>query len=68
MVEDGFIEIISVCIRDEKYMLNNPCGQKPTVCFAGQDFSHIHCPHSVREPSVDPAFFPVSILCTELVR
>lgn len=43
----GFIKIMPVCIRDEKYMLNNACGQKPTVCFVGQDVSHVHCLHSV---------------------
>lgn len=32
-VEGGFSKIISVCVGDEKYVLSNPCGRKPTVCF-----------------------------------
>ena len=67
-VEGGFTKIISLCIGDEKYMLNHPCGRKPTVCFAGQDFSHIHCLDLMSGSSVAPAFFPVFIQCTEFIE
>lgn len=67
-VEGSFIKIISVCVEDEKYVLNNPCGRKPTVCFAGQSVSRGHCPDSVSGASVTPASFPVSILCTKSIE
>lgn len=49
-------------------MLNNHCGRKPTVCFAGQGVIPIHCLHSMSGSSVAPDFFPVSILCTEFTE
>lgn len=67
-VEGSFIKIISVRIGDEKRVLNNPCGRKPTVCFAGQGVSRGHCPDSVSGASVAPASFPVSILCTKSIE
>lgn len=67
-VEGSFIKIISVRIGDEKCVLNNPCGRKPTVCFAGQGVSRGHCPDSVSGTSVTPASFPVSILCIKSIE
>lgn len=67
-VEGSFIKIISVRIGDEKYVLNNPCGRKPTVCFAGQGVSCGHCPDSVSGASVAPVSFPVSVLCTKSIE
>lgn len=67
-VEGSLIKIISVRIGDEKHVLNNPCGRKPTVCFAGQGVSRTHCLDSVSGASAAPASFPVSILCTEFIE
>lgn len=66
--EGSFIKIISVCIGDEKHALNNSCGRKPSICFAGQGVSHIHCLDSMSVSCVAPAFFPVSVLCTEFIE
>lgn len=58
-VKGGFIKIMPACIRDEKYMLNNACGQKPAVCFVGQAVSNVHWLRSVSKFSCPSSLVPL---------
>lgn len=63
-VEGGFTKIMSVCIWRWKLHAKSPRGRKPAVCFAGQNFSHIHSLDSKSGSSVLQSYFQ-SLFCAQ---